>query len=179
MIGVITWIVIMPAGCPKVRMVTRYSLYGQKSSELRGWPDFFPVLRSIPIIHSCPRWSGSRMTAGKRVVSTGVYGVCQASMYLGGVFMFIGAPLLLGSGYGLFTGITLTAFPSFYGNGDTGGRKRCLPGTGGVPVSICKRPLPADSTYLVAGMLSYVSPEDANPHDFHPPEPNEPYLCVR
>jgi len=29
-------------------------------------------------------------------------------MYLGGILMFIGAPLLLGSGYGLLTGLGLT-----------------------------------------------------------------------
>jgi len=46
---------------------------------------------------------------GQRVVSTGVYGFVRHPMYLGAILMFIGAPLLLGSGYGALTGIPLTA----------------------------------------------------------------------
>ncbi|MGB7789334.1 methyltransferase family protein [Methanoregula sp.] len=46
---------------------------------------------------------------GQRVVSTGVYGFVRHPMYLGAILMFIGAPLLLGSGYGALTGIALTA----------------------------------------------------------------------
>jgi len=44
----------------------------------------------------------------QRVVSTGVYGFVRHPMYLGGIFMFIGAPLLLGSVLGLFAGLALT-----------------------------------------------------------------------
>ena len=45
----------------------------------------------------------------QRVVSTGVYGFVRHPMYLGGIFMFTGSPLLLGSMYGWFVGLVLTA----------------------------------------------------------------------
>jgi protein-S-isoprenylcysteine O-methyltransferase Ste14 len=44
----------------------------------------------------------------QRVVSTGVYGFVRHPMYLGGILMFTGAPLLVGSWYGLLTGLGLT-----------------------------------------------------------------------
>jgi protein-S-isoprenylcysteine O-methyltransferase Ste14 len=44
----------------------------------------------------------------QRVVSTGVYGFVRHPMYLRGILVFAGAPLLLGSGYGLLIGLALT-----------------------------------------------------------------------
>lgn len=45
---------------------------------------------------------------GQKVISSGLYGVVRHPMYLGGTLLFIGAPLLLGSIYGLAIGILLT-----------------------------------------------------------------------
>ena len=45
---------------------------------------------------------------GQRVVSTGVYGFVRHPMYLGGILMFLGAPLLLGSLHGVVAGSALT-----------------------------------------------------------------------
>jgi len=42
-------------------------------------------------------------------VSTGVYGFVRHPMYLGATLMFFGAPLLLGSWYGLLAALALTA----------------------------------------------------------------------
>ena len=44
----------------------------------------------------------------QKVVSTGVYGFVRHPMYLGGVLLFLGAPLLLGSVYGLTMGVFLS-----------------------------------------------------------------------
>jgi len=44
----------------------------------------------------------------QRVVSSGVYGFVRHPMYLGAILMFVGAPLLLGSCYGLLAGFALT-----------------------------------------------------------------------
>ena len=41
-------------------------------------------------------------------MSTGVYGFVRHPMYLGGILLFIGAPMLLGSMYGLFIGILIS-----------------------------------------------------------------------
>ena len=45
---------------------------------------------------------------GQRVISTGVYGFVRHPMYLGAALMFVGAPLLLGSLYGVAVGLALT-----------------------------------------------------------------------
>jgi len=44
----------------------------------------------------------------QHVVSTGVYGFVRHPMYLGGMLLFIGAPLLLGSKYGILIGVALS-----------------------------------------------------------------------
>jgi protein-S-isoprenylcysteine O-methyltransferase Ste14 len=108
MAGFIAWIVIMPLDAKRF-----------------GWSAVFPLWLNI---------SGGAMLAGsfvlffrsytdntflsplvriqeerkQQVVSTGVYGRVRHPMYLGAILMFIGAPLLLGSGYGLLPGIALT-----------------------------------------------------------------------
>jgi protein-S-isoprenylcysteine O-methyltransferase Ste14 len=44
----------------------------------------------------------------QRVVSTGVYRFVRHPMYLGGILMFLGAPVLLGSFLGVLVGLALT-----------------------------------------------------------------------
>jgi protein-S-isoprenylcysteine O-methyltransferase Ste14 len=44
----------------------------------------------------------------QRVVSAGVYGFVRHPMTLGAILMFVGAPLVLGSVYGLLAGLALT-----------------------------------------------------------------------
>lgn len=46
---------------------------------------------------------------GQQVVSTGVYGFVRHPMYLGGILMFLGAPLLMGSIIGILVGLVMTA----------------------------------------------------------------------
>ena len=45
----------------------------------------------------------------QQVVSTGVYGFVRHPMYLGGILMFLGAPLLMGSIIGILVGLVMTA----------------------------------------------------------------------
>jgi protein-S-isoprenylcysteine O-methyltransferase Ste14 len=44
---------------------------------------------------------------GQKVISTGPYGIVRHPMYAGATLHFIGAPLLLGSVYGLAMGLLL------------------------------------------------------------------------
>jgi protein-S-isoprenylcysteine O-methyltransferase Ste14 len=44
----------------------------------------------------------------QKVISTGVYGFVRHPMYLGGIMLFLGAPMLLGSIYGIIVGIFLS-----------------------------------------------------------------------
>ncbi|WP_081357558.1 methyltransferase family protein [Neomoorella thermoacetica] len=43
----------------------------------------------------------------QQVISTGVYGFVRHPMYLGGVLLFVGTPLLLGSKYGVIIGLLM------------------------------------------------------------------------
>ena len=43
----------------------------------------------------------------QQVISTGVYSVVRHPMYLAGILMFLGVPLLLGSLYGFIAGIVI------------------------------------------------------------------------
>lgn len=43
----------------------------------------------------------------QQVITTGVYGLVRHPMYLGGVLMFVGGPMLMGSRYGLIVGLQL------------------------------------------------------------------------
>jgi protein-S-isoprenylcysteine O-methyltransferase Ste14 len=45
----------------------------------------------------------------QQLVSTGVYGFVRHPMYLGGILMFVGAPVLLGSVWGIVAGLVLSA----------------------------------------------------------------------
>lgn len=44
---------------------------------------------------------------GQKVISTGVYSVVRHPLYAGGIFLFLGAPVLLGSLWGLIPGFAL------------------------------------------------------------------------
>ena len=108
LVGFIVWIIIMPLDARRF-----------------GWSPYFPFWLNVV---------GGAMLAGSfflffrsyadntflsplvriqedrkhELVSTGVYGFVRHPMYLGGVLMFLGAPLLLGSSYGLIAGLALT-----------------------------------------------------------------------
>ncbi|MDD4335311.1 MAG: isoprenylcysteine carboxylmethyltransferase family protein [Desulfotomaculaceae bacterium] len=107
LIGFIAWIVIMPLD------VKRY-----------GWTAYFPlwikVLGFTALLFSFLFFYRSyaentfvsalvRIQAERRqhVISTGVYGFVRHPMYLGGILLFIGTPMLLGSMYGLLIGIAM------------------------------------------------------------------------
>jgi len=106
--GFITWIVIMPLDAQRF-----------------GWSPVFPAWVKVPGIAGL---AGSfflffrsytdntflsplvRIQQDRRqhVVSTGVYGFVRHPMYLGGILMFVSAPLLLGSVFGILAGLALT-----------------------------------------------------------------------
>lgn len=44
----------------------------------------------------------------QQVISTGVYGFVRHPMYLGAILLFIGAPMLIGSKYGIFIGALMS-----------------------------------------------------------------------
>jgi protein-S-isoprenylcysteine O-methyltransferase Ste14 len=107
-LGFILWIVIMPLDAKR---------YGWSE----GFPLWLKILGGIGLLLSSFLFFRSyadntflsplvRIQAERkqRVVSTGVYGFVRHPMYLGGVLLFVGTPMLLGSIYGVLIGVLIS-----------------------------------------------------------------------
>jgi protein-S-isoprenylcysteine O-methyltransferase Ste14 len=107
--GFITWIVIMPLDAQRFGWSPVFPAWVKVLGIAGLAGSFFLFFRSYTdntFLSPLVRIQEDRK---QRVVSTGVYGFVRHPMYLGGIFMFTGSPLLLGSMYGLFAGLALTA----------------------------------------------------------------------
>jgi protein-S-isoprenylcysteine O-methyltransferase Ste14 len=107
-IGFMCWIVVMPLDAKRFGWSPTFPFWlnGLGGAALAG--SFFLFFRSFTdntFLSPLVRMQDDRM---QRVVSTGVYGFVRHPMYLGGILMFLGAPLLLGSIYGVLAGLALT-----------------------------------------------------------------------
>ena len=107
-VGFILWIVVMPLDAKRYGWSPVFPLWLNILGVAGLAGSFFLFFRSYTdntFLSPLVRIQDDRM---QRVVSTGVYGFVRHPMYLGGCLMFIGAPLLLGSVYGVLTGLALT-----------------------------------------------------------------------
>jgi protein-S-isoprenylcysteine O-methyltransferase Ste14 len=107
-IGFIVWIVIMPLDARRFGCSPPFPLWLEVVGVTLLIVSFFLFFRSYTdntFLSPLVRIQDDRK---QQVVSTGVYGFVRHPMYLGGILMFLGAPLLLGSFYGIFAGVALT-----------------------------------------------------------------------
>jgi protein-S-isoprenylcysteine O-methyltransferase Ste14 len=112
-IGFISWIIIMPLDAKRF-----------------GWSPSFPIYLKVlgvtGLLLSCVFFYRSyadntflsplvriQKERKQQVISTGVYGFVRHPMYLGGILMFIGTPLLLGSVFGVALGLILIFLLAF------------------------------------------------------------------
>jgi protein-S-isoprenylcysteine O-methyltransferase Ste14 len=65
---------------------------------------------------------------GQKVISTGVYAVVRHPLYAGGIFLFLGAPMLLGSLWGLIPGFALIVILAIRSVSEEETLKKGLPG---------------------------------------------------
>ncbi len=108
MIGFIIWILIMPLDAKRFGWSPAFPLWLTALGVALLIGSFFLFFRSYTdntFLSPLVRIQEERK---QRVVSTGVYGFVRHPMYLGGILMFLGAPLLLGSLYGILAGLALT-----------------------------------------------------------------------
>jgi protein-S-isoprenylcysteine O-methyltransferase Ste14 len=106
--GFILWIVIMPLDAKRFGWSPAFPLWLNIIGVAGLAGSFFMFFRSYTdntFLSPLVRIQEDRK---QRVVTTGVYGFVRHPMYLGGCLMFIGAPLLLGSVWGVLTGFALT-----------------------------------------------------------------------
>ncbi|MEL7671851.1 isoprenylcysteine carboxylmethyltransferase family protein [Methanobacterium sp.] len=104
------WFVIMPLDAKRYLWTINFPLWLEVIGGillLIGFYFTFRALADNPYASAEVRIQTERK---QKVVSTGVYGFVRHPMYLGGILYLIGAPLLLGSKYGLLLGILMAIF---------------------------------------------------------------------
>jgi protein-S-isoprenylcysteine O-methyltransferase Ste14 len=108
-LGFTLWIIVMPLDARRFGGSPAFPAWLNIAGSVLLAGSFFLFFRSFTdntFLSPLVRIQDDR---GQRVVSTGVYGFVRHPMYLGAILMFFGAPLLLGSCYGVFAGSALTA----------------------------------------------------------------------
>jgi protein-S-isoprenylcysteine O-methyltransferase Ste14 len=106
----IIWFVIMPLDAQRFAWTTNFPVWLESLGLIFLIGSAFFLFRSFKdnsFVSPLVRIQSER---DQKVVSTGVYGIVRHPMYLGGILLFLGAPLLLGSVYGLIIGIFLSIF---------------------------------------------------------------------
>lgn len=107
-VGFISWIVIMPLDAKRFAWSPPFPLPVTTLGIAMLAGSFFLFFRSYTdntFLSPLVRLQAER---NQQVVSTGVYKFVRHPMYLGGILMFVGAPLLLGSAWGVVVGLALS-----------------------------------------------------------------------
>lgn len=107
-LGFILWIVIMPLDAKRYGWSANFPLWlkiiggiGLLLSSFLFYRSYADNTFASPLV----RIQAERK---QQVVSTGVYGFVRHPMYLGGILLFIGTPMLLGSIYGVVIGVLIS-----------------------------------------------------------------------
>jgi protein-S-isoprenylcysteine O-methyltransferase Ste14 len=106
-VGFLLWIVIMPLDAKRLSWTAYFPLWLKVLGGFGLLLSFFFFFRSYvdnTFVSPLVRIQKERK---QRVVSEGVYGFVRHPMYLAGIVLFIGTPMLLGSKYGLIIGLVL------------------------------------------------------------------------
>ncbi len=108
MAGFMLWFAVMPLDARRFHWSPAFPLPLQFLGVLLLAGSFFFFFRSYidnTFLSPLVRIQTERR---QTVVSGGVYALVRHPMYLGGILMFLGTPLLLGSVYGILAGLMLT-----------------------------------------------------------------------
>lgn len=107
-LGFILWIVIMPLDAKRYGWSADFPLWLKILGGIGLLLSSFLFYRSYAdntFVSPLVRIQAERK---QQVVSTGVYGFVRHPMYLGGILLFIGTPMLLGSIYGVLIGVLIS-----------------------------------------------------------------------
>jgi protein-S-isoprenylcysteine O-methyltransferase Ste14 len=106
--GFIAWIIIMPLDAKRFGWSPVFPLWLKAAGVAMLIGSSFLFFRSYTDNTFLSPLVRIQEERHQQLVSGGVYGFVRHPMYLGGILMFIGAPLLLGSVYGVLIGLALT-----------------------------------------------------------------------
>lgn len=112
-VGFIVWIVIMPLDAKRYEWTKDFPVYFKVLGGIELLLSFFFFYRSYTdntFLSPLVRIQSERK---QQVISSGVYGFVRHPMYLGGILLFIGTPLLLGSLFGIALGLIMTILLAF------------------------------------------------------------------
>lgn len=102
---VLIWFVIMPLDAKRLMWTQNFPLWLEGIGLIMLMVSAYFTFHSYadnPYLSPLVRIQKDR---GQKVISTGVYKIIRHPMYLGGILLFIGTPMLLGSIYGIVLGI--------------------------------------------------------------------------
>jgi protein-S-isoprenylcysteine O-methyltransferase Ste14 len=107
-LGFMAWFLIMPMDAEKYAWSPNFPFYLEAVGLIFLVGCFYLFLKSYmdnTYLSPLVRIQSER---GQKVVSTGVYGWIRHPLYLGGILLFLGGPLLLGSIYGFIVGLLMS-----------------------------------------------------------------------
>lgn len=105
--GFVAWIVIMPLDAKKYGWTTYFPVWLKFLGAIALLLSFYFFFKSYADNTFASPLVRIQNERKHKVISTGVYGVVRHPMYLGGILLFVGAPLLLGSICGLIIGLIM------------------------------------------------------------------------
>jgi protein-S-isoprenylcysteine O-methyltransferase Ste14 len=107
-LGFIAWIIIMPLDAKRFAWTVSWPLWLKAIGGLGLLASFFLFYRSYTENTFASPLVRIQAERKQHVISTGVYGIVRHPMYLAGLLMFLGAPIVLGSMYGFLIGALMS-----------------------------------------------------------------------
>ena len=101
----ILWLILMPLDAKRFGWSPAFPLWLKVIGGLALLPSLFLLYRSIAQNTFASTKVRIQTERKQHVISTGVYGFVRHPMYLGNSLLCVGAPLMLGSMYGLLLGV--------------------------------------------------------------------------
>lgn len=104
----VLWFVVMPLDAKRFHLSVNFPQLIKGMGAAGLLISTFLVVKSLADNTFTSPLARIQKERNQHVVSTGIYGTIRHPMYLGVIFMFIGAPMLLGSLYGILADIVLS-----------------------------------------------------------------------
>lgn len=104
------WLIVMPLDAKRYEWTANFLIWVKSLGGIGLLFSSFLLYRSFTDNTFLSPLVRIQIERKQQVVSTGVYGFVRHPMYLGGILLFIGAPALLSSQYGVLIGAVFSLF---------------------------------------------------------------------